>query len=29
MACDAWRTRAALGLAARGGAPLEVYDELA
>jgi hypothetical protein len=29
MACDAWRTRAALGLAARGGAPLEAYDELA
>ncbi len=29
MACDAWRTRAALRLAARGGAPLEAYDELA
>jgi hypothetical protein len=29
MACDAWRTRAALGLAARGGTPLEAYDELA
>jgi len=29
MACDAWRIRAALRLAARGGAPLEAYDELA
>ena len=29
MACDAWRTRAALEIAARGGAPLEAYDELA
>lgn len=29
MACDAWRVRAALELAARGGAPLEAYDELA
>jgi hypothetical protein len=29
MACDAWRIRAALGLAARGGTPLEAYDELA
>jgi hypothetical protein len=29
MAYDAWRTRAALGLAARGGTPLEAYDELA
>ncbi len=28
MACDAWRIRAALGLAARGGTPLEAYDEL-
>ncbi|HXZ70069.1 MAG TPA: hypothetical protein VEH31_04235 [Streptosporangiaceae bacterium] len=28
MACDAWRVRAALELAARGGAPLEAYDEL-
>jgi hypothetical protein len=29
MCCDAWRVRAALELAARGGEPLEVYDELA
>jgi hypothetical protein len=29
MACDAWRIRAALELAARGGEPLEAYDELA
>ena len=29
MTCDAWRIRAALGLAARGGTPLEAYDELA
>jgi len=29
MACDAWRVRAALELAARGGAPLDTYDELA
>jgi hypothetical protein len=29
MACDAWRVRAALELAARGGIPLEAYDELA
>jgi len=29
MACDAWRVRAALELAARGGVPLEAYDELA
>jgi hypothetical protein len=29
MACDAWRIRAALEIAARGGAPLEAYDELA
>ena len=29
MACDAWRARAALEIAARGGAPLEAYDELA
>ena len=29
MACDAWRVRAALELAARGGGPLEAYDELA
>ena len=28
MACDAWRIRAALELAARGGAPVEAYDEL-
>jgi hypothetical protein len=28
MACDAWRVRAALELAARGGVPLEAYDEL-
>jgi len=29
MACDARRARAALELAARGGVPLEAYDELA
>jgi hypothetical protein len=29
MACDAWRIRAALEIAARGAAPLEAYDELA
>jgi hypothetical protein len=29
MACDAWRIRAALEVAARGGAPVEAYDELA
>jgi ATP synthase C subunit len=29
MACDAWRVRAALESAARGGLPLEAYDELA
>jgi hypothetical protein len=29
MACDAWRIRAALESAARGGEPLEAYDELA
>jgi len=29
MACDAWRIRAALEIAARGGAPPEAYDELA
>jgi hypothetical protein len=29
MACDAWRVRAALEVAARGGMPLEAYDELA
>jgi len=29
MACDARRIRAALEIAARGGAPLEAYDELA
>lgn len=29
LAADAWRVRAALELAARGGGPLEVYDELA
>ena len=28
MTCDAWRIRAALGLAARAGTPLEAYDEL-
>ena len=28
MACDAWRVRAALEVAARGGVPLEAYDEL-
>ncbi len=29
MACDAWRVRAALEVAARGGVPIEAYDELA
>lgn len=29
LACDAWRVRAALELAARGGAPLDAYDEVA
>ncbi len=29
LAADAWRVRAALELAARGGRPLEAYDELA
>ncbi len=29
MAYDAWRVRAALEIAARGGGPLEAYDELA
>lgn len=29
MVCDAWRIRAALEIAARGGMPLEAYDELA
>ena len=29
MVCDAWRVRAALEIAARGGKPLEAYDELA
>jgi hypothetical protein len=29
MACDAWRVRAALEVAARGGSPLAVYQELA
>jgi hypothetical protein len=29
LACDAWRVRAALEIAARGGGPLETYDELA
>jgi len=29
MACDAWRVRAALEIAARGGEPLGAYDELA
>jgi hypothetical protein len=28
MACHAWRIRAALELAARGGTPMEAYDEL-
>jgi hypothetical protein len=28
MACHAWRIRAALELAARGGTPVEAYDEL-
>ncbi len=29
MAADAWRVRAALELAARGGSPLEVFDAVA
>jgi len=29
MICDAWRVRAALEIAARGGRPLGAYDELA
>jgi hypothetical protein len=29
MACDAWRTCAALEIAARGGVPIGAYDELA
>jgi len=29
LAVDAWRVRAALELAARGGRPLEVFDALA
>ena len=29
MAVDAWRVRAALELAARGGGPLEVFDAVA
>jgi hypothetical protein len=29
MTCDAWRVRAALEVAARGGRPVEAYDELA
>jgi hypothetical protein len=29
MACDAWRIQAALEIAARGGRPIEAYDELA
>jgi hypothetical protein len=29
MACDAWRIRAALEIAARGGEPMGAYDELA
>ena len=29
MACDAWRVRAALEIAAHGGESLEAYDELA
>jgi hypothetical protein len=29
MACDAWRVRAALEMAARGGEPMGAYDELA
>jgi hypothetical protein len=29
MACDAWRARAVVEVAARGGLPMEVYDELA
>jgi hypothetical protein len=28
MACHAWRIRATLELAARGGAPVEAFDEL-
>jgi hypothetical protein len=28
MACHAWRIRTALELAARGGAPVEAFDEL-
>jgi hypothetical protein len=28
MACHAWRIRAARELAARGGTPVEAYDEL-
>jgi hypothetical protein len=29
MAADAWRVRAALEIAARGGGPLEAYDAVA
>jgi hypothetical protein len=29
LAADAWRARAALGIAARGGGPLEAYDAVA
>jgi hypothetical protein len=29
MACDAWRVRAALEVAARGGSPLDLYQQLA
>lgn len=29
MACDAWRASAAVEVAARGGLPMEAYDELA
>jgi hypothetical protein len=29
MACDAWRIRAALEIAARGGSPLDAYQDLA
>ena len=29
LAADAWRVRAALELAARGGAPMEVFDAVA
>lgn len=29
LACDAWRARAALEIAARGGGPLEAYDAVA